>query len=295
VTAPARTLMVCADDFGPSPATAAVIVALACAGRLNATSCITNAAAWRQQAPRLADAPATLQTGLHLNLSEGVPLSAALARVWPRLPGLPALLVQAHAGRLPLAALADEWAAQLDAFQQGTGRPPAYVDGHQHVHHLPGVREVLLRSLATLPPGTAVRSTGAVAGPGFGFKRWVIARTGGSALAAELRRRGTPHNATLLGVYDFAAPDYRVLMQAWLKTVAAASGGAALLFCHPGAPDRAAAATATATADPIGAARVREAAYLGSAAFTDDLAAAGVALASAWPVPVPVPVPVPGR
>jgi len=282
--------MLCADDFGPSPATAAVIVALACAGRLNATSCITTDANWPRQAPRLADAPPALQLGLHLNLTEGAPLSAALARVWPRFPRLPVLIALAHARRLPLPALAAEWAAQLEAFHTAVGRLPEYIDGHQHVHHLPGVRSVLLRGLAALPAGTAVRSTANVTGPGFGFKRWVIAHTGGTVLAGALARRGTPHNGTLQGVYDFAAPDYRPLMQAWLRALPAGGG---LLFCHPGAPDAAAAPAA----DPIGAARVREAAYLGSAAFIEDLAAAGVRLGSAWPASTPVPsaLPVRGR
>jgi chitin disaccharide deacetylase len=49
-----------------------------------------------------------------------------------------------------------------------------------------------------------------------------------------------------------------------------------LLFCHPGQ---------TAAGDPpdkIAAARAREFAYLGSDAFTQDLAAAGVTLGRVW-------------
>lgn len=81
----------------------------------------------------------------------------------------------------------------------------------------------------------------------------------------------------LLRSTDFAAPDYRVLMQRWLASVPVHG---ALLFCHPGRRDTA----APPRADPIGAAREREAAYLGSTAFSDDLAAAGVRLGSAWPL-----------
>ena len=261
------TLTLCADDFGQSPAISLRIVALAQAGRLQATSCLVNGAHWLPQAPRLADAPAALQRGLHLNLTEGAPLSAALARHWPQLPRLPRLIAAAHLGRLPLAALADELAAQLGAFHAATGRLPDHLDGHQHVHHLPGVRNLLLRLLDTLPPTTFVRSTAHVGGPGFAVKRWLIERTGGRALGRRLAQRGAAHNGVLIGCYDFIATDYRALVQRWL---AALPAGGALLFCHPGDADG--------EADPIAAARLREAAYLGSAAFADDLVAAGVRL-----------------
>ena len=75
------------------------------------------------------------------------------------------------------------------------------------------------------------------------------------------------------GVYDFAEPDYRALMQRWLAALPAEGG---LLFCHPG--DHA-------DGDPpdaIGVARAREIAYLGSTAFAEDLAAADVRLGRVW-------------
>ncbi len=38
--------------------------------------------------------------------------------------------------------------AQIDAFEQATGRRPDFIDGHQHVHGLPGVRKALIAVLA---------------------------------------------------------------------------------------------------------------------------------------------------
>jgi hypothetical protein len=74
-------------------------------------------------------------------------------------------------------------------------------------------------------------------------------------------------------VYDFRDPDYRAHMRGWL---AALPERGALLFCHPGA------AQAAAGGDAIAAARRREADYLGSDAFAEDLAAAGFSLGAAW-------------
>ena len=64
-------------------------------------------------------------------------------------------------------------------------------------------------------------------------------------------------------------------MQGWL---AALPREGALLFCHPGDPPT----PAERAPDPIAAARLRELAYLESAAFDADLADAEVRLGRVW-------------
>jgi predicted glycoside hydrolase/deacetylase ChbG (UPF0249 family) len=266
-----RLLNLCADDFGLSPGISRGIAMLARAQRLSAISCITNAPHWRESAVLLRGLPAGITVGLHFNLTEGQPLSRELAQYWPTLPSLPRLLLLSHLHQLPVAALRVEWQAQVDAFVQATGRAPQMVDGHQHVHHLPVLRQVMLDGIAPMAPRPAVRSTARLPGPGFAFKRFVIERTGGRALKRELVRRGLRHNAALLGAYGFATTDYRGLMRQWLAEVPREGG---LLFCHP--------AEVADAGDAIGDARLREFAYLESAAFAADLAEAEVTLGAAW-------------
>ena len=288
LTAP-RRLALCADDFGLAPAISAGIARLAHAGRLNAISCLTNGVHWARNSQLLDGLGAEVDVGLHLNFTEGRPQSAALAKHWPQFPSLPALIVRAHLGALPRAALREEVQAQLEEFVRVRGVAPAFIDGHQHVHHLPVLRGVVLELIDSVQPRPAVRSTGRVRGPGAALKRWLIERTGGRALALALARRGVAHNAALLGAYDFIDPDYRALMQGWLAAVPA---DGALLFCHPAdAADRkhgiyrgGGSSNALDAPDPIAPARLREAAYLGSAAFLDDLAAANVSLGRVWRV-----------
>ena len=268
-----RTLAVCADDFGTSPGISRAIAALVEAGRLQAVSCLTTHAGWPAAAALARGWSSGVDVGLHLNLSEGAPLSDALRAVWPVFPALPTLIVQAYLRRLPLAAIAAELRAQLDAFTAARGRAPDFIDGHQHVHALPGVRELVLDAACAAAPPLALRNTARVRGAGFAVKRRVIEATGGAAALRAMRRRSVPHNAVLVGVYDFADPDYRALVRRWLRAVPA---DGALLFSHPGAAD--------APGDPIAAARVREAAYLASDAFAADLRDAGVALGRVWRV-----------
>ena len=151
-------------------------------------SCLATHAHWPQSAPLAAGWPASVDVGLHFNLTEGAPLSPALRAHWQRFPSLSALIMAAHLRRLPLAAIDAELQAQLDAYAAARGAPPDFIDGHQHVHALPGVRRLVLAAARSIGRSTAVRSTGRVIGPGFAVKRWLIAHTGGGAGRA-LRRR----------------------------------------------------------------------------------------------------------
>jgi len=281
---PRRSLLLCADDYGLTQGIDGAIAGLVQAGRLGAFSCLSNGPAWQRDAPAVAGLRSQAQAGLHFNLTEGRPLSPALARLWPQMPSLPRLLLDAHLRRLPLDAVAAELAAQWQAFVAASGAAPDFIDGHQHVHHLPGVRGLLLDWLQRQPKPTPVRSTARLAGPGHGFKRWVIEHSGGRALARSLSRQTQPHrlphNRLLLGAYDFAATDYGTLMRQWLAQVPEQG---ALLFCHPGRPSAGDASSLSPDApDPIAAARQRELAYLAGADFPRDLAAAGVVLAPVW-------------
>lgn len=258
-----RRLAVCADDYGQGEAIDRGILALAAQGRITALSSLVTSPRWGQAGLALAACPAA--TGLHFNLTEGEPLSPALRRHWPRFPALGALMAQAFLGRLP-AALAGEFQAQLQRFVDVVGRVPAFIDGHQHVHALPGVRPVVLAAAQAL--GRPLRNTGHIVGPGFAFKRCVIEACGGRALAAQMRALHLPAAPALVGVYGFdPQADYRALMRGWLRS----APDGALLFCHPAQGD-------PAPGDAIAAARANEMTYLASQAFAADLAEFGVTL-----------------
>ncbi|MBW8848332.1 MAG: ChbG/HpnK family deacetylase [Burkholderiales bacterium] len=261
---PLRRLTVCADDYGLGPAVDRGILALAAQGRITALSCLVNPPRWSAAGAALQDC--TAAAGLHFNLTEGEPLSPALRQHWPRFPSLGRVMAQAFLGRLP-DALADELQAQLQRFVAVAGRAPDFIDGHQHVHALPGVRPLVLDAARRLR--LPLRNTGHVRGPGFALKRHVIEACGGRALAAEMRARGLPAAPALVGVYDFdPRADYRALMRGWLRDMP----DGALLFCHPaqGEPD---------AGDAIAGARLNEMAYLASPAFAADLTEFGVSLA----------------
>jgi len=264
-TAAAAGLIVCADDYALHPLVDAAVQQLARSGRLSATSCITTAPLWPRAAPALPELRPQLMLGLHFNLTEGHG-GALPAR------SLGQTLRAAYLHALPRPELQAAWRTQLDAFERALGTPPDFIDGHQHVHQLPGVRQALLQELrtryaprempwvrSTRPAGTLWRNQ----------KAAVIALLGGWNASRQLRAAGVPVNRGFGGVYGFDAPDaaaYRAHMQRWLAQLR--PGG--LLMCHP--------ASAAVPGDALGAQRAVEFGYLTSDAFAQDLAQAGLSV-----------------
>jgi predicted glycoside hydrolase/deacetylase ChbG (UPF0249 family) len=236
-------------------------------GRISAVSCMTGAPQWQAGAQRLAEfAPERLDVGLHLDLTEH-PLDADLRTA------LPALLLRSHARQLEPQRIRAEIHAQLERFEQGLRRAPAHVDGHEHVHQFPVVREALVTVLLQRYPQQRpwLRATRRRKDLGSaGFKPWLIEHAGCERLSALARANGYPQNRGLLGVYDFEgdAARYLRLLTQWMG--AARHGD--LLMCHAGlrAPGKVAHSQA----------RCNEYEVLSGPAFPELLAQAGLELAA---------------
>jgi len=262
---PPRCIALCIDDFGLHAGINHAALQLAGLGRVTAIGCVVGAPAWKDWSRGLTPLDTEgIDIGLHLDFTE-FPLMAASRRT------LPALIASAYSGRLDERLLRAEIDAQLDAFELALGRAPAFVDGHQHVHQLPGIRRVLLEVLdqrcgAFRPWLRRTRCARTQ-----GWKPRVIEALGAAALSRLATRRGYPQNQRLLGVYDFTGSPrrYQALLRGWL---ASASDGD-LLMCHPSMPVRA--------QDPILAARIDEYEVLAGTGFVEALAEAEVAL---WPM-----------
>src|SRR5262245_53147751 len=71
-----RRIVLCADDYGQAPAISQGILELIQDQRISATSCLVNGPDWHEQAQALLTFKATVDIGIHLNLTEGQALSA---------------------------------------------------------------------------------------------------------------------------------------------------------------------------------------------------------------------------
>lgn len=259
----ARRLAVCVDDFGLHSGVDGAVLDLHDRGRITAVSCMVGGSSWKDSAPSLRlRAATTIDVGLHLDLTEH-PFDASL-----RLP-LREWIVRTFLRQADAGALRTEIRAQLDAFEDAMGRPPSHVDGHQHVHQFPVVRDCLVqlvRERRSAGPLPWLRSTRRA--DNAGVKARVIETLGRAGLSRLCARTGLAENSHLLGVYDFrgTADRYELLMAGWL----ASARDRDLLMCHP--------ARHADPADPIRQARLNEYAVLSGAAFQDRVAQAGLQL-----------------
>lgn len=264
-----------ADDYGIAPGTSRGIRELLAAGRLSGTSCLVLSPHWRQAAPALRAMAAQADVGLHLAFTDFPPLGP-MPRLAPggRLPGLGRLAPAALAGRLDAGEIGGEIDRQFDAFEAGLGRPPDYVDGHQHVHQLPLIRTQLLDRMRRRAPGAALRIAdepiAAIMRRRVAWPRALAISLLGRGLRRLADRAGIASNRRFAGVRGFAdRRPYRVLFRRFL---AGAPAGLAVM-CHPGHPDDALRAL-----DPVVATRAEELAYFAGDAFPADLAEAGMRL-----------------
>ncbi|XP_007490458.1 carbohydrate deacetylase isoform X6 [Monodelphis domestica] len=146
MSGPRVRLVVTGDDFGYCPRRDRGMVEAFVAGALSEVSLLVNGAA-ASSAAQLARRH-RIPAGLHANLSEGRPVSLS-AGSGASLLGPSGCFLGKTGFREALAAgqVREELRAQLSRFRDLVGREPTHVDGHQHVHVLPGVRQVFAEVL----------------------------------------------------------------------------------------------------------------------------------------------------
>jgi predicted glycoside hydrolase/deacetylase ChbG (UPF0249 family) len=270
---PQRSIILCADDYGISPAVSGAIRDLIAKKRINATSVMVTAPTFSHaQAAALRDAAGDHGAiGLHLTLT--APFRPHGNGFAPLRQGafLP-LVSMARRGlsrSLTPALLDAEIAGQFAAFRSALGRAPDYIDGHQHIHIFPQISEALLRVTKDAAPHAWLRQCGRAVRKNLEPKGLVL-----DALSRRFRRLAAEHglrtNPAFAGTYAFGAgADYAKLFPDFLDGMP--DGG--VIMCHPGIVD-----AELARLDPLTDLREREYAYFLGDGFLKLLATRGVTL-----------------
>jgi chitin disaccharide deacetylase len=273
-----RHVWLCADDYGISPGVNRAIRDLIERGRLNATSAMTvGPSIGRDEVSALRAAAANsprCAIGLHVTLTAPFrpltmhfkPLDGGMFLAFPKL--LRAGLLH----RLDPEIIHAELMVQLAAFSELFGRPPDFVDGHQHAQLFPGVRDAFLTAVKEAAPNAWVRQGG---------RHQPLAqrlRTPKALfidlLSAQFRTRaaraGIAFNSGFAGAYDwYGQPDFGTQMRQFLDGLP--EGG--LIMCHPGFVDE-----TLVGLDPLTTQRENEHAFLAGEHFPRLLAANRVTL-----------------
>lgn len=274
--------ILCADDYGMTEAVSRGLLEAAAAGRLSAASAMAGLPDFRRAARDWQAARPPADLGLHLTLTVGAPL-APMPGLAPGgdFPGLGALVAGALSRRLPREEIEAEIGWQIDAFCDALGAPPTHVDGHQHVHILPGVRGALFAALARrglehLPVRDSSDAPGRIARRRANASKAIKVNALAAGFRPAAQRAGHVLNQGFAGYSAFSPERYD---SAQFASYLVAPGPRHLVMCHPGRVD-----DALRRLDPVTDARERELAFFLSTEFADLLAARGARLVrhDAW-------------
>jgi predicted glycoside hydrolase/deacetylase ChbG (UPF0249 family) len=208
-------MIICADDFGMTADINRATAELACAGKINAVSCMVNMPFFTADEVAALE---PLQIGLHFALA-GTPQEFRK------------LVLSAYTRCLDRGEIYSQLAAQYERFEVTAGRKPDFIDGHLHIQQLPVIRDVLVGFIqdrcASNPP--RVRNA-AMPLRQCSLKSFFIAAPG-RVLKRKLHRAGIPTNAGFGGIYDYRDfMRYPAHLEKFLRTVP--EGG--IVMVHPG-------------------------------------------------------------
>jgi chitin disaccharide deacetylase len=277
-------LTLIADDYAMTAGVSRGILRLLEHGRISGAGAMTNQPSWKGWSHAYRSFSGQRDLGLHLNLTLGKPLTS-MPRFAPSasFPTVENITKMGFSLKLPKDELLDEIEAQLDAFENAVGAVPDFIDGHQHVHALPGVRSVLLKHLKERyakgkkpwlrnPADQISRIT----------KRGKLARKaitiGGLAtgFGFAASRAGFLTNDGFAGFSLFNPKgDYAADFACYLK----APGSRHLVMCHPGEVD-----DELIRLDPVVQTRPQELAFLMSEQASEALQSAGMTLGRLRPL-----------
>jgi hypothetical protein len=270
-----RHIIICADDYGISPAVSAAIRDLVARRHINATSVMVAAPKFdRDEAAKLQDvASKHAAIGLHVTLTAPfAPLSQNFAPLrHGAFLSLATTLRRAHLRTLRPKLLTVEISGQFETFVAAFGRPPDFVDGHHHVHLFPQIRDAVLGVTKDLAPHAWVRQCGQLSVRRRLTDHKALLLDG---LSRRFRRLAAAHgvqtNPAFAGTYTFRSDAaYARLFASFLDRLP--DGG--VIMCHPGKVD-----AELKRLDHVTDAREHEYAFFGSDVFAQLLAAHGVTL-----------------
>ncbi|HEX4159057.1 MAG TPA: ChbG/HpnK family deacetylase [Rhizomicrobium sp.] len=254
----AKRIVLCADDFGLAPGVSCGILELLEQGRLSATSCMVNYPEFNADARSLRAFRGDADIGLHFSLTDHRPISR--------------VALECHLRPPARSAMRDAVERQLEKFCEAMGMRPDYIDGHQHVHVLPVVREAVvdvakrIGAYIRIPRDPIDRAMWRRPAP---LESAYLSRAS-RALEKLARGAGIVTNHGFRGVRTFQE---KIPFGHLFRKMIAGAGEGCLVMCHPGHVD-----STLAGRDLVLEQRAEEWSYFSGPDFPADVADADLVL-----------------
>jgi len=247
-------MIICADDYGISPAVNDGIIELLESKRISAVSCMMLGPDVEIGIRQLQVLKKNFDLGLHLTLTNDQPLTklkseSGLVDSQGCLLSFRELLKNVYKKTINYEQLTDEIMAQINRFIEITGHLPEYIDGHQHVQQLPLVRNAVVKIVSKLMkkypkkniyvriaklPFSWLMTRGIL-----NLKKFVLGNCliilPGLSMTYLLDQQNISHNRFLLGYYDYKTKNFADIFQAYLSIKPVTKD---IYFCHPGYIDQ---------------------------------------------------------
>lgn len=254
-----KSLIVNADDLGWTDGVNRGILDAFRGGIVTSTSLLANGTAFAE-AVKVAKSVPRLAVGVHLNLTDGEPVAdretvTSLLNDDGCFADGPESLLWKRARRgLVLDEVEEEWDAQIQKVRDA-GIRPTHLDGHKHVHMLPGLFEIALR-LAKKHGIEAIRvsleesSLRAALASGSHHRAGVVLKQGVQARGLKLLARDARKQAARMGIatadhFCGIAQTGELTLEGLEQLLKNLPEGTTELICHPGYADEALQKTAT--------------------------------------------------
>lgn len=232
-----KRIVLCADDYGQAYTISQGIIKLIQMGRITATSCMVNLPVWQDHARWLFPFYKQIDIGLHFNLTHGKPLSKVFSEAYgEEFFPLKKIVRYAVLHRLKRDVIEAECLTQIDCFFDTLGFLPHFIDGHQHIHQFPVIREALIQAYEKRlrRQHAYVRLVNNKLNfPYFNteLKKIIINSLGTGKLNRLLDAYHIPHNQSFSGIYSFErSAQYPRLFPQFLQEIS----DKGLIMCHPG-------------------------------------------------------------
>jgi chitin disaccharide deacetylase len=254
-----KNLIVNADDLGWTEGVNRGILEAFHHGIVSSTSLLANGAAFAGGVEAVRSAPG-LGVGVHLNLSDGPPvadretITSLLNNDGEFAGGPESLLLRRVRRGLLLTEVESEWDAQIQKVRYA-GIAPTHLDGHKHVHMLPGLFEIALKlakrhDIGAIRVSLEASSLRAALSSGSKQHARVVMKQGVQARGLKLLARHAREQAERAGI---STADYfcgiaqtgELTHEGVAEFVKSLPDGTTELICHPGYADAALQKTST--------------------------------------------------
>lgn len=257
-----KNIIINVDDLGLSEPINQAVINLAKRRVISSTSYMVGGAISQSHITTLHNLQ--IEVGLHLDFT-GINPSHLTG-------SLSSILLKTYLRRFNHKEVTHNIKKQFDDFEDCFNQSPTFVDGHQHVHQFPMIRDILINEITQRSNDDApiaARNTKPIMPD---FKSHIIYTLGGHRWQALCRQHNIWVNDTFAGVYNFDASIaqlqnlWKIWIQQSLPSTPSTDGSQQpkhLIMCHPALPD-----TADTWSDDIKTARELEYQWLISDEFT---------------------------